>query len=63
MRFDDAFANSKYLAGAKDFPPRWAAKAAGFREGMGQNARLGQRMGQGSATGSTSICPQLLQRE
>ena len=47
MRFDDAFANSKYLAGAKDFPPRWAAKAAGFREGMGQNARLGQVYGAG----------------
>ncbi|MFZ1662594.1 MAG: alpha/beta hydrolase [Paracoccaceae bacterium] len=47
MRFDDAFANSKYLAGAKDFPPRWAAKAAGFREGMAENARLGLAYGPG----------------
>jgi len=45
MRFDDAFANSKYLADGKDFPPRWAAKAAGFREGMGENARLGLAYG------------------
>ncbi len=29
---DDAFENGKYIEGAKDFPPRWAVRAAAFRE-------------------------------
>jgi acetyl esterase/lipase len=45
MRFDDAFANSKYLADGKYFPSRWAAKAEAFRESQGDRARLGLRYG------------------
>ena len=34
MELDDAYANGAYIEGAEAFPPRWAAAAAGFREGM-----------------------------
>lgn len=34
MRLDDAYANAAYIDGADQFPPRWAAQAAAFREGM-----------------------------
>ncbi|MCY1126875.1 alpha/beta hydrolase [Frigidibacter sp. RF13] len=47
MRFDDAFANSKYLADGKDFPSRWARKADGFRAAMGARAELGIVYGPG----------------
>ncbi|HBN30176.1 MAG: alpha/beta hydrolase [Rhodobacterales bacterium] len=29
--WDDAYSNGKYIAGADDFPPRWAAKALALR--------------------------------
>lgn len=41
MRFDDAFANSKYLADGKYFPSRWEQKAAAFREKTATRSRLG----------------------
>ncbi len=47
MRFDDAFANSKYLADGKDFPSRWAARAEAFRRGCGARALLGLPYGPG----------------
>ena len=47
MRFDDAFANSKYLADGKYFPSRWDAKAKAFRERVGGRARLGLPYGTG----------------
>ncbi|WP_319825584.1 alpha/beta hydrolase [Thalassovita sp.] len=31
---DDAYANAAHIPGADGFPPRWAAEAAAFREGM-----------------------------
>ncbi len=31
--FDDAYANGAHIAGAADYPPRWAAKAEAFRAG------------------------------
>lgn len=48
MRFDDAFANSKYLADGKYFPSRWEEKAAAFRAGPGASARLALAYGGGA---------------
>ena len=31
LNFDDAFSNSRYIEGAEQYPPRWAAEAAAFR--------------------------------
>jgi acetyl esterase/lipase len=45
MRYDDAYQNAKYIPGGEDFPPRWAAQAADFRESLGPRARLGLRYG------------------
>lgn len=47
MRFDDAFANSKYLADGKYFPSRWEKKAAEFRAGVGPRAQLALPYGKG----------------
>lgn len=41
MRYDDAFANAKYIINGAQFPHRWAEAAAAFREGRGDRARLG----------------------
>lgn len=32
--WDDAYANGAYIAGAADYPPRWAAQAEAFRSAM-----------------------------
>lgn len=48
MRFDDAFANGKYIAGGADFPKRWNAKSDGLRRDLGARARLGLRYGSGA---------------
>ena len=48
MRFDDGFANSKYLADGKYFPSRWEKKAAAFREAAGAKAQLAQPYGDGA---------------
>lgn len=37
---DRAYANGDFIAGAAEFPPRWQAKAAAFRAGLGPRARL-----------------------
>ncbi|WP_296763329.1 alpha/beta hydrolase [Sediminimonas sp.] len=34
MELDDAYANAAHIAGAEDYPPRWARDAAAFREGL-----------------------------
>lgn len=34
MELDDAYANAAYIEGADLYPERWAAEAAGLREGM-----------------------------
>lgn len=44
---DDAYANAAYIAGAEDFPPRWEAAAARFRDQLGARAELAQRYGPG----------------
>ncbi|MCB2137596.1 MAG: alpha/beta hydrolase [Rhodobacteraceae bacterium] len=50
MRFDDAFANGKYIPGGAEFPALWARKAEGFRSALGQRARLGQAMSADNAS-------------
>lgn len=37
---DRDYANGAFIPGAEGFPPRWAAKAAAFRTGLGERARL-----------------------
>lgn len=32
--WDDAYANGAHIAGAEEFPPRWAARAAAFRDAL-----------------------------
>ncbi|MGZ2259337.1 alpha/beta hydrolase [Roseobacter sp. A03A-229] len=45
MPLDDAYANAPYIAGAEAYPPRWAAAAAAFREGLGARAEIGVSYG------------------
>lgn len=47
MRFDEAFANAKYIPGGMDFPNRWKVAAAAFRAELGPRARTGLRYGPG----------------
>ena len=47
MDMDRAYANGAFIAGAEEYPPRWAAKAADFRAGLGARARLGLVYGPG----------------
>lgn len=42
---DDAYANGAYIEGAADYPPRWQAKAAAFRDSLGARAELGVAYG------------------
>ena len=44
---DTAYANAPFIAGAAGYPPRWAARAAAFRAGLGGRARCGLRHGAG----------------
>lgn len=39
MDWDDAYANGAHIEGAMDYPPRWAAEARAFRDGLGALAR------------------------
>ncbi|MEZ5913397.1 MAG: alpha/beta hydrolase [Paracoccaceae bacterium] len=48
MTLDDAYANGKYIPGAADYPPRWAALARGFRDFLGARAQCGLAYGQSS---------------
>ena len=45
--WDDAYANGAHIAGAADYPPRWAAAAASFREATGARAELDLAYGPG----------------
>lgn len=40
MDHDRAYANAEFIPGAMAYPGRWAAAAAGFRDGLGDRARL-----------------------
>ena len=44
---DRDYANGDFIAGAAEYPARWAAKAAAFRAGLGARARLGLAYGPG----------------
>jgi len=39
MDWDRAYANGDFIAGAAEYPPRWATLAQGFRAGQGDRAR------------------------
>lgn len=45
MNMDLAYANGAFIAGAEDYGPRWQAKAAAFRAGLGARAVLGLEYG------------------
>ena len=47
MDMDRAYANGAFIAGAEDYPPRWAKEAAAFRAGLGARAKLGLAYGGG----------------
>jgi acetyl esterase/lipase len=49
MRYDEAFANAKYIPGGADYPARWVAKAEAFRASLGDRAQLGLRYGPDAA--------------
>jgi acetyl esterase/lipase len=49
MRYDDAFANAKHIAGGAEYPARWAVTAEAFRTGLGSRAQLGLRYGEEAA--------------
>ncbi|MCV2866003.1 alpha/beta hydrolase [Albidovulum sediminicola] len=49
MRYDDAFANAKYIINGDQFPQRWAEAAARFRDACGDRARTGLRYGEAPA--------------
>ena len=36
----DAYANGPYIENAADYPPRWSAAAAAFRDSLGERATL-----------------------
>ena len=45
MRYDEAFANAKYIINGAQFPERWAAAAADLRARLGPRAKLDLRYG------------------
>ncbi|MEL7465172.1 MAG: alpha/beta hydrolase [Pseudomonadota bacterium] len=45
--WDDAYANGAHIEGAADYPPRWAAAAAAFREALGALAEIDVAYGEG----------------
>lgn len=47
MKNEIAYQNGPFIAGAADYPPRWQAEAAAFREDLKARARLGLAYGPG----------------
>lgn len=45
MRYDEAFSNAKYIVNGAEFPGRWSAAAAAFRDSLGPRACLGLTYG------------------
>ncbi|MEL6794674.1 MAG: alpha/beta hydrolase, partial [Pseudomonadota bacterium] len=45
--WDDAYANGAHIEGAADYPPRWVAAAAAFRNGLGPRAEIDVAYGAG----------------
>ncbi len=48
MDIDRAYMNGAFIAGADAYPPRWQAKAAAFRQGLGARAETGIAYGGGA---------------
>lgn len=48
MRFDDEFANGKYIPGGDAYVPRWQARAAAFRAAAGPRLRSALAYGPGA---------------
>jgi arylformamidase len=48
MDMDLAYTNGAFIAGAADFPPRWAAKAAAYRDALGARAQQNLPYGPGA---------------
>ncbi len=46
MDMDSAYANAPFIPGGADYPARWAADAAAFRDALGARARLELRYGE-----------------
>jgi len=46
--YDDAYANGAYIEGAADYPPRWAAQAQAFRDGLSASGRARLDLAYGS---------------
>jgi arylformamidase len=47
--WDDAYANSRHIVGGEQYPARWAAEAAAFREKMTARGRAGVDLAYGGA--------------
>lgn len=45
--YDDAYANGAHIAGAADYPPRWAGLASAFRDGLSKAGRARLDLGYG----------------
>lgn len=45
MKNDEAYKNGDYIPDGASYPPRWAEKAAAFRAGLGDRAKLDLRYG------------------
>jgi arylformamidase len=58
MDIDRAYMNGAFIAGADDYPPRWAAKAQAFRESLGGSAVLDLRYGPGPRNRFDLFLPQ-----
>lgn len=58
MRYDNAFANAKHIPGGAEYPSRWAAKAAAFRDSLGPRARLGRHYGPATANWFDLLLPE-----
>ena len=48
MDMDRAYMNGAFIPGAADYPPRWNAKAAAFRDALGGRAELAIAYGPGA---------------
>lgn len=48
MDLDDAYANAAHIPGAADYPPRWAAAAAAFRDDLAGKGRADLHLAYGS---------------
>ena len=59
---DRAYANGDFIAGAENYPPRWAAQAAAFRTGLGARARLDLPYGTGARNHFDLFLPQTTPR-